>query len=271
MCETGVQVKACTACGDVKAIAEFNRHKGRKDGRNNICKICKRKLDAEYRIKNPNKNKEDYAVRISDNPNYWADRYAANRDFELARVSQWQKDNPEKRREMHKKFRANNPDYYKDWPKRDVKKTKLKRDKHYAKKKDDPAWKVENSFKVGVYKSLKDQKAGRSWEKLVGYSVKDLMAHLESNFLPGMSWQNYGLNGWHIDHIIPRSVFNYEVPEDIDFQKCWSLDNLRPLWAADNIRKGAKLEVPFQPSLALAVNDNQPHHQHEEITDGITR
>src|SRR3546814_3330220 len=52
-----------------------------------------------------------------------------------------------------------------------------------------------------LFRSLGDGKNGRSWEILVGYTVADLMAHLERQFLPGMSWDNRG--EWHIDHIRP--------------------------------------------------------------------
>lgn len=96
----------------------------------------------------------------------------------------------------------------------------------------------------------KKSKNGRPWERLVGYTVKQLMKHLEKQFLPGMTWDNYGK--WHIDHIIPASVFNFQTPEDIDFKKCWALKNLQPLWGDDNLRKNNKLSKPFQPSLALS-------------------
>jgi len=65
-----------------------------------------------------------------------------------------------------------------------------------------------------------------------------------------MTWDNYGK--WHIDHVIPTSVFNFEKPEDDDFKRCWSLQNLQPLWALDNIKKGNKLEKPFQPKLIFS-------------------
>lgn len=54
-------------------------------------------------------------------------------------------------------------------------------------------------------------------------------------FTKGMTWENHGHNGWHIDHIIPCSFFKYESFEDISFQYCWSLENLQPLWATTEI------------------------------------
>lgn len=79
---------------------------------------------------------------------------------------------------------------------------------------------------------------------IVGYSPKDLRQHLESQFLDGMSWDNYGLHGWHIDHIRPLCSFAFFEKDGsiniTEVQKALSLDNLQPLWAKDNLRKGAK-------------------------------
>ena len=88
-----------------------------------------------------------------------------------------------------------------------------------------------------MWRSLKDKKGGRSWETLVDYTLKELMDHLETNFLEGMSWDNYG--NWHIDHIKPVSSFNINSFDSDDFRECWELTNLQPLWAEDNLKKGS--------------------------------
>ena len=74
--------------------------------------------------------------------------------------------------------------------------------------------------------------------KYVSWTLDEFKAHLESKFQPGMSWDNYGRGGWHIDHIVPDSWFNYDSPQHEDFKKCWSLDNLQPMWESDNCSKG---------------------------------
>ena len=88
---------------------------------------------------------------------------------------------------------------------------------------------------------------------LLGYTVEDLMKHLESQFREGMSWDNYGKgkNKWNIDHIIPISKFNISSKNSPDFKICWSLNNLQPLWTENNVRKSDKLFEPLQPSLDL--------------------
>ena len=53
-----------------------------------------------------------------------------------------------------------------------------------------------------------------------------------------MKISNHGQ--WHIDHIKPVHLFNYKSTDDEEFKECWSLNNLQPLWAKDNFKKGAK-------------------------------
>lgn len=100
-----------------------------------------------------------------------------------------------------------------------------------------PQFKLETSIKRSIRHALKGVKAGRHWEDLVGYTGKELKEHLENLWLPSMSWENYGLKGWHIDHKIPESLWQYTKPEDSEFKQCWCLANLQPLWAKDNLKK----------------------------------
>jgi hypothetical protein len=72
--------------------------------------------------------------------------------------------------------------------------------------------------------------------ELTGCSLEELTQYIESKFITGMSWENYG--EWHIDHIRPCASFNLE---DIEEQKkCFHWSNLQPLWAKDNLRKGSR-------------------------------
>ena len=102
-----------------------------------------------------------------------------------------------------------------------------------------------------INKSIKRNTDSRTLQSILGYTMKELRLEIEKKFQHGMDWQNR--NKWHIDHIIPRSVFNYSSEKDIDFRKCWSLKNLQPLWSNDNLKKHSKLNKPFQPSLRLEV------------------
>ncbi len=73
----------------------------------------------------------------------------------------------------------------------------------------------------------------------VGYTPLELKDHLEALFDVGMSWDNHG--DWHIDHIVSLSVLvhrNRDLPQGELMLIVNRLDNLQPLWAGDNLRKG---------------------------------
>jgi len=70
----------------------------------------------------------------------------------------------------------------------------------------------------------------------LGYSAEDFQFHIESLFKDGMSWENYGFEGWHIDHIKPISAFDSTAT----IKEINSLDNLQPLWAKENFKKGGR-------------------------------
>jgi hypothetical protein len=97
---------------------------------------------------------------------------------------------------------------------------------------------ISMNFSRRMRKALKSLKNGMSWEKLVNYTLFELKEHLESLFTTGMTWDNYG--EWHIDHKKPISKFKFNSISDDDFKKCWSLSNLQPLWAKDNLSKNDK-------------------------------
>lgn len=112
---------------------------------------------------------------------------------------------------------------------------------------------INNRIASNMSHSLKGAKAGYAWESLVGYTVHDLQKKLERTIPSGYSWDDFLAGRLHIDHEIPKAAFNFRSPSDLDFHRCWSLKNLRLLPAIENMRKGAKLSAPFQPSLALGL------------------
>jgi predicted transcriptional regulator len=125
-------------------------------------------------------------------------------------------------------------------------------------RREDARFRLDGTMSSAMRLALKENKNGLHWEKLVPYSLDDLMMHLEKQFEVGMTWGNHGRGPgqWSIDHIIPKSRFNYEKPTDLDFQRCWALENLRPMWhqgSNGNASKNDKLEGDFQPSLLLEI------------------
>jgi len=100
--------------------------------------------------------------------------------------------------------------------------------------------------------------------KELGCTVEELKLHLESRFQEGMTWDNHGLHGWHIDHIKPLASFDLTDIEQ--FKQACHYSNLQPLWATDNLSKGAKI-IDKKQSLEHTANTNQSP-QTEDI--GIT-
>jgi len=92
-----------------------------------------------------------------------------------------------------------------------------------------------------IRKSLGCDKGGMMWETVVGFTLEELREHLETRFKPGMTWDNYG--EWHIDHVRPVSSFEIDSVHCDAFRECWSLANLQPLWACENLSKGNRFQL----------------------------
>jgi hypothetical protein len=103
---------------------------------------------------------------------------------------------------------------------------------------NDPGFKLSCRLRWFLRHALKGNKKTNPALELLGCSIDDFKIYLESNFEPGMSWENYGQKGWHIDHIIPRSLFDLTK---VDHQKrCFHFSNMQPLWRVENRNKGAR-------------------------------
>ena len=77
--------------------------------------------------------------------------------------------------------------------------------------------------------------------RLLGCTMAEFVAYIESLWSDGMTWENWARDGWHIDHIMPLSAF--DLSDEDQVKVACHYTNLRPLWAKDNLRKGAKLDV----------------------------
>lgn len=78
---------------------------------------------------------------------------------------------------------------------------------------------------------------------LLGCSIAEFLSHLERQFLPGMTWSNWGrgANRWQIDHKRPIASFDLTDPDQQRI--CFHFSNTQPLWAIDNLRKHAKISI----------------------------
>lgn len=107
-----------------------------------------------------------------------------------------------------------------------------------TRRKNDPVFRLRMDIPTIIRRSIKKNYNGDSIWKYLPYSPQQLKEYLESKFENEMNWDNHGIY-WHIDHIIPQALFKYDDTNHPDFIKCWSLDNLRPLKAIDNMKKSS--------------------------------
>jgi len=201
--ESNPKLKRCSKCGETKPFSEFYKNKTWKDGLSWWCKKCDDKSNTKWRKKHP--------------------------DLHVAYGKKWSKEHPEQVRKAARIRRINNPEPLKSSARKSAKK-----------RRSTPSGKINHRMGVSILRALKNNKAGRNWESLVGYSMEELRAHLESLFTDSMTWDAFMRGEIHIDHIAPKSRFQYDSPEDPEFKVCWSLSNLQPMWAKDNNSKYAK-------------------------------
>lgn len=105
-------------------------------------------------------------------------------------------------------------------------------------RKTNPQFRLDSNLRRRIHHALKGTSKSSSAASLLGCDINFFREYIESKFLPGMSWDNYGLRGWHVDHIKPCASFDLTNPQEQVI--CFHYSNLRPLWAKDNLSKGKK-------------------------------
>ena len=211
--------KVCTGCQKRKNINSFYKSKRGKFGTYAKCKRCEKIYDKTYYT--------DHARIIKKKAKKYRESHPTN------------KIKAKEKKAYDKIYRA-------------AKKDKInicKRVYQNNRRKIDSMFRLNKNISSAISRALKENKKGRKWESLVEFTLEDLKKHLEKQFTKKMTWENYG--EWHIEHKTPISAHNFKKPEHKDFLRCWALNNLQPMWAKENILKGAKIGKPFQQSLLI--------------------
>lgn len=110
----------------------------------------------------------------------------------------------------------------------------------YQKIKFNPSYKLSKNIRTRLYLAVKKNYKRGSAVKDLGCSIDIFKNYLESKFKKGMTWKNWGKNGWHIDHIRPLKSFDLLNKEE--FLQAVNYKNLQPLWAKENMQKGKKYD-----------------------------
>lgn len=247
----GQEYKRCSTCGELKPVSSFGKRKATHDGLYGSCKDCTNAEQKRFREVNPERYKKykekDYwkhkEKRLANSTKWHYDNidlvrsrkkeaYLEDRANILGRVKRYRDENGDKCRAASKKWRLENIERSREWYREYVKK----------RARLDPAFKISRYLRARMSKAIINQKAYKSNKtfELIGATSDFVREHLESQFKPGMTWDNYGLHGWHIDHIRPCASFDLTDPEQQ--KQCFHYTNLQPLWAEENLRKGDKYE-----------------------------
>lgn len=230
--------KICSKCKIEKNKSEFCEDKKRKDKLCHQCKECRKQSYKDHKEKYKETQKI-YREKHKEKYKKYLKEYGEDHKEELKEKSkEYYKKNKERIKENARNYQKENKDerniYKKEWIKN---------------KRQDPPYKLRSNISRVINTALKNNnsnKRGISCFKKLNYSPEDLKQHLESQFENWMNWDNYGKfsnnkRTWQIDHIIPQSTLPYESMDEPNFHKCWALENLRPLEAIDNLKKGSKI------------------------------
>lgn len=215
--------KFCPQCNLEKEETEYSKSQFKiKSG---WCKLCNRLYNKQYRLDH----------------NY-DERYY--------------KENKSKKKEYSKAYRINNSEdvsiYNKAYYQNNKSRLNITHTEYVGnRRKNDMVFKLRDNISKNINRSIKrngSSKNGKSILMFLPYSIQELKVHLECQFEYWMTWENWGRYNsktwndkdystwtWQIDHIIPKSKFEYISMTDEAFQKCWALANLRPLNAKQNI------------------------------------
>lgn len=144
---------------------------------------------------------------------------------------------------LDKKWRQNNSARYKESMRKCFARNG---DKYYSRNKDykqdrlhsDVEFRLRKNLRARVNNVLKGKPKAGSAIRDLGCSCSELIKYIESLWSSGMSWENYGLKGWHIDHVIPLAKF--DLTKENQFKQASHYTNLQPMWSNDNWSKGGR-------------------------------
>lgn len=136
------------------------------------------------------------------------------------------------------RMKAERPEDYKAYVKRQTA-------KELNRRAIDPQRKLATILRTKVYVAVRRQQRGLKTSDtltLLGCSVAQFMAHIESLWKPGMTWENFGKgrDKWVLDHIRPVASWDLTKPENQ--AAAFHFSNVQPLWFLENCRKSSHHE-----------------------------
>lgn len=223
-------MKTCKQCNIEKDVLDF-RHQTRGDKIHVslVCKNCDQQNGKERHLKFRQKNRDKLR---ETNREYYVQNKGKIKERQKDLKKIWDKNYYEKNKNKIRK-----------------KQVILYKKKYH----EDPNFRIRAVVSKSIGRALRASGSSKNRKSCLNFipnTIKEIKKHLEKQFEPWMTWQNYGrydaknwddnINTWtwQIDHIIPQTSLPYSTMTEENFRKCWSLENLRPLSAKQNLIEG---------------------------------
>lgn len=172
-------------------------------------------------------------------------QYHSNREVKLRKAKEYRLRNPAAAKAQAAAYRAANVEAIREGKRKCY---EAKREQYLAKTKENKRERMRGDVSFRLLERLRGRVSSvmraagvgktQSFRSLVGCSGPELRAHLESKFTQGMTWDEYGFHGWHVDHIRPCASF--DLTDEAQQRECFHYTNLQPMWGVENMRKNAK-------------------------------
>lgn len=195
-------MKLCSKCRIIQEYSFFTKNNRSKDKLSSHCKNCQK----SYRIPNRKKMAEygkEYRIKTK-----------ATRPSRVEYNKNWRIQNKIRKRESDNQYQKN-------------------------KYNTNPIFKLKSLLRSRIRAALKNNQKQGSILQLLGCSIEQFKSYIEGQFKEGMSWDNHGYRGWHLDHKMPISKFDLSKKDELS-QAC-HYTNFQPLWAEENFLKRDKI------------------------------
>lgn len=276
--------KFCNKCKTEKSLDEFYKCTAAKDGLSNRCAECDKNIRKQTRLKYKNakkiipqtkkcctcKNKKN-SLEFSKNSNTkdglasrckkcvkeYSDKLA-NSKKEIPKrktCAKCKKDYGEEFFHRNSRKASGLSSYCKTCvahrAKKDVKKIRDRARQRYHK---NYGYKISRLLRSRIRSALKGISKSKKTMELIGCNIDFFIKYIESKFEDGMSWDNYGYYGWHVDHIIPCASF--DLSDEEQQKECFHYTNLQPMWGEENIRKSDLLDWSEDDARGIRFRDS---------------
>jgi hypothetical protein len=210
--------KHCLTCNNTKDLVYFHKDKTTYDGYTSKCKECKQDYNILNKGNISNKHKEHYKI---------------HKEEHKKRMKGWRDNNSKKMKEINIRYELNNKEklrkYHKIYDKNNL---ENKRKRYNILYHNNINFKITELLRKRIISALKNNSKSLKTKEIIGCSVEEFKKHIEKQFLPEFTWENWG-NIWELDHILPCASF--DLSKENEQENCFYYKNYQPLFKTTNI------------------------------------